>query len=297
MSFTIDPTRPIPEAVQATAEEQLKGILEALSGQAGLTPDEATHDARKRTKKVRALLRLIRPALRDDVYRRENRALRDAARQLSAVRDAWVLVEVLDDLVTPPTGDITEESVAALRATLVREHRDLQAGQGEHDALGRAASDYEHVLARVFRWRLPDEGWRSLEQGMEAVARAGRHRMVQACSGGSDEDFHEWRKQVKYLRHQFELVRPAWPEVLEAMAATAAELGDLLGTDHDLAVLRGRVLGEPGLGPTTRQALVERIDERRRGYQREAMALGRRLYAEKPSALTQRLGRLWKAAA
>jgi CHAD domain-containing protein len=297
MSFTIDPTDPIPEAVQATASRELENIVEALSGRAGLEPDEATHDARKRTKKLRALLRLVRPELRDGIYRRENRALRDASRQLSAVRDAWVLIEALDDLVTPPTDDITEESVTALRAVLVREHRELQAGQGEHDTLARAASEYEQVLAGVERWRLPDQGWGSLEKGMEAVAREGRHRMAEACSRGSDEDFHEWRKQVKYLRHQFELVRPAWPEVLEAMADTAAEVGDLLGTDHDLAVLRRRVAGEPGLGETTRQALLDRIEERRRDYQRDAIALGRRLHAEKPSALTHRLGRLWKTAA
>jgi CHAD domain-containing protein len=297
MSFTLDPTKPIPKAVRKTAEKQLKKIVQTLSGQAGLNPDEATHDARKRTKKLRALLRLVRPALGDDVYRRENRALRDASRQLSAVRDAWVLVEALDGLLTPGTDTLTEHSVAPLRASLVQEHRDLQAGQGENDTLGRASSEYERILARVSGWKLPDHGWNSLDDGLETVVRDGRQLMAKASSGGQAEDFHEWRKQAKYLRHQLELVRPAWPDMLEAMADTAAEIGDLLGTDHDLAVLRERVLGEPGLSNETRQALLNRIDERREECQREAIALGRRLYAEKPSALTNRLGRLWKAAA
>jgi CHAD domain-containing protein len=297
MSFTLDPTKSIPKAVQATAEKQLEKIVEALSGEAGLDPDEATHDARKRTKKLRALLRLIRPGLGKDVYRRENRALRDAARRLSAVRDAWVLVEALDGLMTPAVDELTEHSVAPLRAGLVREHRALQDGQGEGDALAQVTSEYERVLGRVTRWRLPDHGWNTLEEGLEAVVRDGREHMAKACSRGHAEDFHEWRKQVKYLRHQFELVRPAWPEVLEAMADTAAEMGDLLGTDHDLAVLRERVSEEPALAPATRRALLARIDERRRDCQREAIALGRRLYSEKPSALTNRLGRLWKTAA
>lgn len=297
MSFTLDPTKPIPKAVRKTAEKQLKKITEALSGQAGLDPEEATHDARKRTKKLRALLRLVRPELGNEVYRRENRALRDAARQLSAVRDAWVLVEALDELLTPGNDALTEHSVAPLRASLVQEHRDLQAGQGENDTLGRAASEYERVLARVSRWKLPNHGWDSLDDGLETVVRDGRQLMAKACSGGQAEDFHEWRKQVKYLRHQFELVRPAWPDVLEAMAGTASEIGDLLGTDHDLAVLRERVLDEAALSVETRRALLERIDKRRDECQREAIALGRRLYAEKPSALTNRLARLWKAAA
>ncbi|HKN40971.1 MAG TPA: CHAD domain-containing protein [Acidimicrobiia bacterium] len=102
MTFTLDPAKPIPKAVRKATEKQLRKIVAALTGQAGLDPDEAAHDARKRAKKLRALLRLVRPELGDDVYRRENRALRDAARRLSPVRDAWVLVETLDGLVTPP---------------------------------------------------------------------------------------------------------------------------------------------------------------------------------------------------
>jgi hypothetical protein len=56
-------------------------------------------------------------------------------------------------------------------------------------------------------------------------------------------------------------------------------------------------VAEPSLGPETQGALLGRIEEQRSDYQREAIALGRRLYAEKPASMTQRLGRLWTAAA
>jgi CHAD domain-containing protein len=121
--------------------------------------------------------------------------------------------------------------------------------------------------------------------------------MDKATAKGRSEDFHEWRKQVKYLRHQLDLLRPAWPDVLRAMAGTADEIAELLGADHDLAVLREKAMAEPVLSSETQQALLDRIDERRSEHQREAIDLGRRLFAEKPSSLTQRLGRLWKAAA
>jgi CHAD domain-containing protein len=297
MSFTLDPSQPIPEAVQKAAQKQLRKIVEALSGQAGLGPDEAAHDARKRTKKLRSLLRLVRRELGDKAYRRENAALRDAARRLSPVRDAWVLVEALDDLVTPSDDHLTPEAVAGLRAVLTREHRALQEGQGEDDVLSQAAADYERVLSRVSRWPLHDHGWGSLEAGMGTVVREGRRRMEKATATGRSEDFHEWRKQVKYFRHQLDLLRPAWPDVLRAMAATADEIAELLGADHDLAVLREKAMAEPVLSSETQQALLDRIDERRSEHQREAIDLGRRLFAEKPSSLTQRLGRLWKAAA
>jgi CHAD domain-containing protein len=173
----------------------------------------------------------------------------------------------------------------------------LQANRGEGHALSQAAQEYERVLARVPRWPLGDHGWRSLDDGLAAAVREGRRRMAKAVKHGEPEGFHEWRKQAKYLRHQLELLTPAWPEVISAMASTAAGIGDLLGVDHDLAVLGDRVRGEPGLSAATRQALLDRIDERRQTAQKEALAQGRRLYAEKPAALTRRLGRLWKVAA
>ncbi|HKN91676.1 MAG TPA: CHAD domain-containing protein [Acidimicrobiia bacterium] len=297
MTFTLDPAKPIPKAVRKATEKQLRKIVAALTGQAGLDPDEAAHDARKRAKKLRALLRLVRPELGDDVYRRENRALRDAARRLSPVRDAWVLVETLDGLVTPPGDDLTAESMAAFRAVLAREHRDLQSERSEDGSGLRAAAEFERVLARVSRWPLRDRGWNSLDDGLERVARDGRNAMMEVREKGRTEDFHEWRKQVKYLRHQFGLLRKVWPDVLDAMEGSADELGELLGTDHDLAVLRERAESEPVLPPATREVLLRRIDARRAGLQHEALDLGRRLYAEKPASLTQRLGRLWEAAA
>jgi CHAD domain-containing protein len=297
MAFALNPGRPIPKAVKNAAEKQLRKVVEGLTGQTDLGPDEAAHDARKRTKKLRALLRLVRPELGGKAYRRENGALRDAARVLSPVRDAWVLVEALDDLVTPPDEHLSPEAVAGFRAVLAGEHRALQTGLEEDGALSRAADAYEQVLAQVSRWPLKDHGWASLDDGVEAVFRRGRRAMARARARGRADDFHEWRKQVKYLRHQFGLLRRVWPDMLEAMEDTADELGERLGTDHDLAVLRERVETEPSLAPTVREALLRRIDARREEHRREALALGRRLYAEKPSALRQRLGRLWDAAA
>ncbi len=98
----------------------------------------------------------------------------------------------------------------------------------------------------------------------------------------------------KYLRHQFGLLRQIWPDVLDAMERTADEAGELLGTDHDLAVLRQRIEVEAVLDDSTRDALVRRIEERKVELQRRAIAFGGRLYSEKPASLTHRLGKLWE---
>ena len=207
-----------------------------------------------------------------------------------------MLVEALDDLVMPADEDLSSEAVAAFRAELIAEHRELQTGQ-EDGVLLQAAQAFEKVLADVSRWPLKDHGWASLEEGVEDIFRRGGQAMGRARSRGRADDFHEWRKQVKYLRHQFALLRQVWPDVLEAMEDTADELGELLGADHDLFVLRERVETGESLEPDVLRALLKRIDARRKEHQRSALALGSRLYSEKPGALRQRLGRLWSAAA
>jgi hypothetical protein len=82
--------------------------------------------------------------------------------------------------------------------------------------------------------------------------------------------------------------------------ATQAEtLTDLLGDDHDLAVLRslldtelkGTVSGEVA------ETLKGLIDSRRADLQYSAMSLSEKLFAESPRHFVERIKTYWKAAA
>src|SRR5262249_4441739 len=87
-SFTEAPE----EAVERVRREQLEGAVEALE------QDGDVHDARKRLKKTRALLRLVRPALEPDAFRAPNVAPRDTGRAPSRAPDAEALVEAVEEL-------------------------------------------------------------------------------------------------------------------------------------------------------------------------------------------------------
>src|SRR6185437_4230638 len=75
----------------------IRSALQALP--AGKSDDESVHEARKDLKRARATLRLLREALGNSTYKRENAAIRDAARPLSEVRDGRVLLDALRSLV------------------------------------------------------------------------------------------------------------------------------------------------------------------------------------------------------
>jgi hypothetical protein len=75
----------------------------------------------------------------------------------------------------------------------------------------------------------------------------------------------------------------------------ADELSDLLGDDHDLAVLRNTLKAEPECfgGETDVQAFIGLIDRRRIELQSLARPLGERLFAEEPGQLAGRFRAYW----
>ena len=75
------------------------------------------HAVRKDLKKLRAVLRLVRRELGEDLYRSENRRYREAGRLLSRSRDAEVKVHTLKGLCErseEPPSDLLDAWLAAL---------------------------------------------------------------------------------------------------------------------------------------------------------------------------------------
>ena len=121
--------------------------------------------------------------------------------------------------------------------------------------------------------------------------------MVEAYSRPSANNFHQWRKRAKYLRHQMEFLAPLWPEVIVGMAMTLDRLGALLGEDHDLAELVDLLQQRPEFTPDLRERslLLALIGQRRSELRLAAEILGRRVFAEKPGSLHHRFGEYWQA--
>jgi hypothetical protein len=83
---------------------------------------------------------------------------------------------------------------------------------------------------------------------------------------------------------------------MKALAKQAHELSDLLGDDHDLAVLHERVekTGVVFEQPSTRRALLAVIDRRRGALQREALELGAKIYDRPPQRFVSSIERRWR---
>ena len=85
----------IQDGVRQLAVELIDEAIDCAGGK-GKDVHETVHSLRKSCKKLRGLIRLVRPVFDD--YRAENAAFRDAGRELSFLRDAGVLIETYDGL-------------------------------------------------------------------------------------------------------------------------------------------------------------------------------------------------------
>lgn len=287
MAAQLRPKTPGIKGVERVVEREVEKAMESLDRPRPL-PDEPVHEARKRLKRARAGLRLMREALGIRDYRRENRALRDAARPLSEARDAKVLVETLDALELDGAVDARR-----FRRALVTQRQEAKRKVQSPRRIAAVLADLRSAHKRVGRVRARRHGWSALGPGLRRTYRAGRKAFLVARIDPSPSHLHEWRKQTKYWWHIVQMLEPIWPQELRQMARRAHRLSDQLGEDHDLVVLRQSA--SRSTDAATRHATLERIERRRNVLQKRAMTLGAIVYKERPRTLERRLHRRWRA--
>jgi CHAD domain-containing protein len=280
--FRLEPDETPHQGIDRVARGQLGLAISLIEGHEGDGPG-AIHDARKALKRERAVLRLCREWLGDERFRQENTILRDAGRSLSGARDAQVLIETLDGL--PGTWSrFREELVAEARA--FEEHDD------EHDSRSNVVIALAGVRERVELWPLPDEGGpEGLASGLKRIYRKARDAGLEAAKHPNSENLHELRKRSKDVWYAAQLLGPISPKRVRKLRRRAHRLTDVLGQDHDLAVLLERAEATPAsFGGGELKQLRALIARRRRGLRREALERAAKLYRRKPRKLLRRLG-------
>jgi len=300
MAYRLSFDDDVPSSVRACAREQLAGAVGRLE-RAGEDPVAAVHEARKHIKKTRALLRLARPALGDAAYRRENDALRDAGLSLSGTRDADVLVQTAASLAQHAAGRLPADTFEQLEAALAAEAASGRTGGGAAaSVLESALEALRAAERRVDAWPLERASWKHVVAGVARAYERGAKSFGAARAEPTPELLHAWRKRAKDLWYHQRLLAPAWPALLGAQAEEAHLLSELLGDDHDLAVLDARLRDEAApLAPAVdaeRAELLALVAHRSEQLRAEATQLGRRVYAESPKAFKRRITRYVRTA-
>jgi len=285
MNFQLDQSETVSQGFQRVVLEQVDDLLIQLADPA-LPPDLVVHSTRKSLKRLRAVLRLARFAIGDEVYALERDRYRDIGRQLSEIRDSAVRIETIDDLIADAGPSHTYET---LRGDLVDAHKTLSQELFEREHIfDKVAADLREGRALVHTWTDLPNDFSAIRLGLRKVYSRGRADFEAARTNPTTEQLHAWRKFTKHLWYQTQLLLQIHPDYLQPLATALDALADYLGKDHDLAN-QSAIVKDSGVGHA--------LSARRARMQRRAIQLGKTVYREAPDELNARFEiyfRVWR---
>ena len=239
--------------------------------------DESVHTLRQALKRARAALRLLRDSVSEAAYTTENARLRDAARPLASVRDATVMLKLVEELLRDGKLPRYRPVLLQLRKRLANAHARGAARARDERTVTKMQRLLEQALERTAHWRLPRDAPAVYASGLRRIYRKGRRELHIALAQGEPKSLHECRKQVKYLSAAAALVAPAAWHGAKARKV-ADEIARELGDDHDLALLAS-VLRRT----TAERALASKLERKRGRLRKRAIRRARRLYKHPPA--------------
>ncbi len=294
MAFTMRPGEPTTQAIRRRARTQLGRAADVLTD-TKLPLSERIHEMRTSIKKVRALVALSRAAAPRKAHRADRR-LHKLAAVTSNLRDAEIVVKTLDAIVPGLTRSRKDAALVKARLRLVTR---LRGAERAFNAASVAESVTVQLLRerhRVRGWVPPHGGawnklWREPCVGLSKTYRRARSAMAHAYDDLSPDAFHAWRKAVKTHRYQMLFLQGVWPRPPTTHLAELEQLGEMLGEEHDLAVLEETVARDLTCLPldSDRDRLRALIDLRRRALRAEARPIGERLFRERARIFRRRL--------
>ena len=294
MTYSFDTPCRVEQQVRAIADYQIGSALGELD-RSEEEREDIVHDVRLRCKKLRGLIRLVRPAFDD--YKGENAAFRHIAHLYEDMRDAKVMQDTYDLLIEAFGDQVDRSAFASVRREMTSRRKAVLA-RADWDALREEArTRLDDARERARGWSLEAEGWDALGGGLAKTHKRALKAMEKAANRPTGPRHHEWRKRAKYHWYHTRLLKHSYPEALKPRAAAIKDLSDLLGDHHDIHVFIEKLEAEPGaFGEEETIALLRAMAERRsEQLESEARALGEKLFAESTDALVKRYGDYWSA--
>jgi len=252
--------------------------------------EQPIHRIRTTIKRLRALLRLLRPAVGTAFFNRENERLRSAARLLSFARDSEV---ARDTLKTLPVSD--QSAREAVNAVLPGLEKRVARAKAHEPNVTEVKRRLEQTRRNFRRLKFRGTEQEIIEEGIRKVYRQGRRRMKAAIQTGQESAYHRWRIRAKNLYYELQFLEPVWPKPLHRIVLRLSKLQDRLGLDHDLTILRAELEKTPQAfgGNEAVQRIVSCLDHQTHKLRRRALPLGSKIWRQKPRRFSRRLERHW----
>ena len=215
----------VQDPVRQKAVEKIREVLAVWD--ADPMAETSIHQLRVCTKRLRAYLRVYPKNLEIDNANRELKSLADS---YAGLRDAQVSWKTLNNLISqwPDKKRHKHREVIDFVAHQKRAMEHEVTPQEPHQAL-------EQVLRSWPRAHQSGEGDTITAEGMDRLYQKACRLGEKALQSDRDDDFHRWRKWVKYWLYC--LTGLAEGNLPAGYKKRLKRLGDSLGVFHDICVL------------------------------------------------------------
>ena len=232
--FVLAKKESVPDGIKRIIGSQIDYALNNIEQNIDKDFDESIHEARKSSKKIRAVLRLVRDEIGNELFKRENYHFRDINRYLSEIRNISVIIETLNKVIKNNPGyDYSE----IINDTIKLKDKLVEILFIEEDRLKTVVELLNKGKERAKGLPVKRDEIKVLFNGLIKVYKLCEKYMNKARKEPSNENLHEWRKQVKYLYYQFQVLTPYLPDELVTQKPNLDNIAEYLGEDHDLAEL------------------------------------------------------------
>ena len=254
------------------------------------------HETRRTIKRIRAILRMIRDEIGSYNYHRENTYYRLLSGRLSSLRDSYVLLKTITDFNNRFPEEFTDKYTRDISDSLkLRIEKDLEQFLNQWGGFDRMIEDLDKARSRVDDFcRLRDE-FASIRKGIRRIYRQGFRYLRIIHEEYNEEQFHEYRKNTKYLLYQMELIIPVYPKLIKAYSRSIDKHAELLGDTRDYDQLekyiREGVESRSFDGSSKR--LIYSIHARRQELMQKISSKANKIYTEKPTEFINRLATYW----
>jgi len=291
--FSITNIEEVSHASHRILTEQYDLIIDSCKKTDDL--DKAVHDIRKASKRMRAILRMLKPDLYPDVYLKENNFLKETSRKLSVARNFHVFEEEFRNIVSAGIIELSDDVVTTI-SNILKEKKDdafeLLTGLDMFDQISQKVTEAKQRIDEIDYLML---GPHTVYKGIGKVFAWGQRQMVHSQQFPTDENLHEMRKRIKTLMYLVRLIKDVSPEFLTGYYKGLKSASLALGEDHNMAELGDYIdtLDDETVPVEEKLKLESYISSQRQQIQLEVWPQIAKLYTGQAGEFSKRVKAYW----
>ncbi len=247
-----------------------------------VSPNSASiHECRKNLKMFRALIRLLKYAISRELFSELNLEARNISRFLAEFRDYDSALEACDRNYAHLT------SYHKNLNTRVK-HKILKIQQNNHFNLNKVAEFSSNGIGKLV-WFIdqiiPETiSLKAITDAYLKMYKKNKQYVLRLTIENTVDEFHEWRKQVKYLRYQVMFLSSAWPSYSFFLENELHILSDFLGNMQDNQLVNDLIVHNKLLKSNAHELFYVSILKMNQSLKQDALNLAKRVFASSAKA-------------